>query len=201
MRRMLLIARGVQRSVAKVPRKVSFIVWLIAWVWVLPPGACESSAAPPPKPSTWQHSLATQFASKTIGDPVVRGVKFDRYQGEKFYCTGQKTNPLGWGVAHRTLPCGSIVQVCKKGLCVTAPVITTGPFWAVPMTCGPRWSQKCWSQGKAIVRRVLRSHAWRFAGDLDLLPRVAFAIRLGGKGIVKWRVLHIPVRVQRRLAR
>lgn len=156
---------------------------------VLSGSACADADAGQPQ---WQWSISTQFASKTIGDPVVKGITYDKWQGHVFFCTGKPTQPMAWGVAHRTLPCGSVVEVCKGKLCVMAPVITTGPFFAVPTTCN-KWSQSCWELGKPIVRRTLRGsryeHSWRFASDLDLLPRVAFAIRLGGKAVVKWRVV------------
>ncbi len=143
----------------------------------------------------WKHSQATQYGSKTIGDPYVVGVTYDKQAGAVFSCGG-KMDPLRRAVAHRTLPCGSVVEICKGARCTTAEVWDSGPFHAVPIACDPLWSQRCWEQGKTIAKRKLttEAHAWRFASDLDLLPRVAWSIRLGGKAIVRWRVLSIPRR-------
>lgn len=33
-----------------------------------------------------------------------------------------------WGIAHRSLPCGSLVTISHKGRTVTVPVIDRGPF-------------------------------------------------------------------------
>jgi hypothetical protein len=152
--------------------------------------SCVSAEANTP---TWTHSLATQYGSKTIGNPDVVGITYDKQAGSMFSCGG-KMDPMRHAVAHRTLPCGSVIEVCKGSRCTTAEVWDSGPFHAVPTTCGPLWSQRCWVQGKTIAKRRLTTevHAWRFASDLDLLPRVAWEIRLGGKAIVRWRVVSVP---------
>ncbi len=164
--------------------------------------------------STWRVSLATQFGSKTIGDPISRGVTFDKQAGTWFACLskgrrGQRVrlNPLVMGIAHRTLPCHSVVEMCnpKNGLCVLGRVVDRGPFHAVKTLCAEKWgkhSQRCWEGGRTIPRVRLTDNAmYVFANDLDLLPRVAWAIRLNGKARIRWRVIHIPGRVLRGLAR
>ena len=35
-----------------------------------------------------------------------------------------------WGVAHKTLPCGTLLQICRANRCVTAPVFDRGPYVA-----------------------------------------------------------------------
>lgn len=58
-----------------------------------------------------------------------------------WYGPGFIGNPLGcshygslktstWGVAHRTLPCGTSVTVCYHRRCATAPVVDRGPYAA-----------------------------------------------------------------------
>lgn len=139
--------------------------------------------------SPWTQSQATQYGSKTFGDPLVRGTTYDKQAGDVFACTPrgriERMDPLRWGVAHRSLPCGTVVEICKGRFCVVAPVVDRGPYHATPENC-PGRLQRCWARGRTMIRLV---PGWRYANDLDLLPRVAFAIRLGGKGLVRWRVL------------
>ncbi len=152
----------------------------------------------------WRTSLATQFGSKTIGDPVARGVTHDKQAGTHFACGG-KLDPLAMAVAHRTLPCGSVVEVCRGRLCVFARVWDRGPFHAIKTHCAKthgKWSQKCWVTGKTIAKvRLPGDSMYVFANDLDLLPRVAWAIRLGGKWVIRWRIIWIPGRRLRRMGR
>lgn len=49
--------------------------------------------------------------------------------GNPLACGGTLT-PSTWGVAHRTLPCGSVVSVCYRARCYRAPVVDRGPFVA-----------------------------------------------------------------------
>jgi rare lipoprotein A (peptidoglycan hydrolase) len=49
------------------------------------------------------------------------------FYGQQTAC-GQVLTPQTIGVAHRTLPCGTLVQVSYRGHSVTVPVIDRGPY-------------------------------------------------------------------------
>jgi rare lipoprotein A (peptidoglycan hydrolase) len=49
------------------------------------------------------------------------------FYGQTTAC-GQTLTPLLVGVAHRTLPCGTLVRVSYKGHRLTLPVIDRGPY-------------------------------------------------------------------------
>ena len=61
----------------------------------------------------YQPSLATWFGP--------------RFSGEKTAC-GQAFTPALMGVAHRTLPCGTRVEIYYRGRAVTVPVVDRGPY-------------------------------------------------------------------------
>jgi rare lipoprotein A (peptidoglycan hydrolase) len=47
--------------------------------------------------------------------------------GNRTAC-GQRLTTQTWGIAHRTLPCGTLVSLSLKGRRVTVPVIDRGPY-------------------------------------------------------------------------
>ncbi|MCW2926689.1 MAG: hypothetical protein JWM86_657 [Thermoleophilia bacterium] len=47
--------------------------------------------------------------------------------GQRTAC-GQTLRTGTWGIAHRTLPCGTLVTLVHRGRRVTVPVIDRGPF-------------------------------------------------------------------------
>ena len=49
------------------------------------------------------------------------------FYGQKTAC-GQTLTPAVIGVAHRTLPCGTLVKVRYKGRTLTIPVLDRGPY-------------------------------------------------------------------------
>jgi rare lipoprotein A (peptidoglycan hydrolase) len=49
------------------------------------------------------------------------------FYGQKTAC-GQTLTPAVIGVAHRTLPCGTLVKVIYKGRALTVPVLDRGPY-------------------------------------------------------------------------
>lgn len=60
------------------------------------------------------------------------GAQIATWYGPGFYghgtaCGGTLT-PGTWGIAHRTLPCGSLVTLTSHGRTVTVPVIDRGPY-------------------------------------------------------------------------
>lgn len=82
-------------------------------------------------------------------------------------------------VAHRTLPCGTVVVVEHKGKRVAARVLDRGPYGALD------------ADGVWLIKRpldpVARDAVWR--GIIDLSPGVAKAIGLRSMGMVTvWTV-------------
>ena len=51
------------------------------------------------------------------------------FYGNRTAC-GQTFTSASWGVAHKTLRCGTIVQITYRGHTVSAPVIDRGPYVA-----------------------------------------------------------------------
>ena len=49
------------------------------------------------------------------------------FYGQETAC-GQTLTPAVVGVAHRTLPCGTLVRVSYKGRAITLPVLDRGPY-------------------------------------------------------------------------
>lgn len=45
-------------------------------------------------------------------------------------CDGLRVEPGTWGVAHKTLPCGTVIQVCVDHRCRRVRVRDRGPFVA-----------------------------------------------------------------------
>ncbi len=133
-----------------------------------------------------------------------------KWNGDVFYCA-KKPGTNKWaapgtrgyrrvrmngneaGVAHRRLPCGTMVAINRGGRLIVVPVVDRGPYWQVPEQCFSltqtrRWgkaAQSCWKMGRPGVK--LRK-GYRFATDLDLTRRVGLTLRLGGRGLVRWRV-------------
>lgn len=131
-------------------------------------------------------------------DPVTK--QWGRHGG-RFKQT--KMSPRFHGIAHRTLPCGTKVNVCrlgrrrgekKKTRCTVATVVDRGPYWSVPRSCMPGRipSSACWRRGRPLVRNINRlpkTHPRKFANCGDLLPPVAHAIQLGGMAPISIEVV------------
>lgn len=47
--------------------------------------------------------------------------------GNKTSC-GQTLTPSTYGVAHRTLPCGTRIRICRLYRCITTNVVDHGPY-------------------------------------------------------------------------
>lgn len=137
-----------------------------------------------------RYCLGTQFGHKT-----------DRWSGKVFACyfknTIRRMDSTVVGVAHRTLPCGTMVKVCNmrgKRKCTIAPVVDRGPYWAVPRVCMPRSIPpfSCWRRGKPIVRNIRflpKTHKWKFANCIDMMPPVRWKINHPGLGAVTIQVV------------
>jgi rare lipoprotein A len=75
------------------------------------------------------------LAALVIGYIAGRAFGYHASQAS-WYGPGLYGNPLGcggrlyagtWGVAHKTLPCGTLIRVCMRR-CTTARVIDRGPY-------------------------------------------------------------------------
>jgi hypothetical protein len=126
--------------------------------------------------------LATEYAHV---DPQTGEV--EKMAGEKFFCLNRPVDPTTFGVAHRTLPCGTKVMVVniRNGKSVVATVIDRGPYWVVPRACSKTAQERfpgheCWKRGRTMVR-IKDPEAWVYASVLDITGPVARKIGLRGK--------------------
>lgn len=116
-----------------------------------------------------------------------------------------KMNGREIGIAHRTLRCGTLVELTYRSLPrhggdgrlrrVLVPVIDRGPYWAVPKTCTPRWGYNCYRRGVPATRLP---KGRRYITDVDMTVLVKRQLRFPGMGVVTFRV--VP-RVLRQLTR
>ena len=93
-----------------------------------PQPAAPAAVAPPSAPA------ATPFALPSLEAPAVSGIVVASWYGPGFYgnrtACGQTYTAEILGVAHRTLPCGTLVTLTFRGGSVTVPVIDRGPYIA-----------------------------------------------------------------------
>lgn len=85
-------------------------------------------------------------------------------------CPPYRINPFKtWGAAHKTLPCGTLVEVVNKhtGRKVTVPIVDQGPCTSAQCRRGPA----------RIKKRIF-----------DMLPRVAQALGSNGLTLVELNV-------------
>jgi rare lipoprotein A (peptidoglycan hydrolase) len=80
-----------------------------------------SAAAPAPAPAP-RAKRARKVHAKAIATWFGPG-----FYGQKTAC-GQTLTPAVVGVAHRTLPCGTLVKVSYNGRTLTVPVLDRGPY-------------------------------------------------------------------------
>jgi len=77
------------------------------------------------------------------------------FYGNRTAC-GQTYTESSWGVAHKSLPCGTLVQFRHNGRVVTAPVIDRGPYIA----------GRTWDLSAALCRALGHCYTagiyWRF---------------------------------------
>lgn len=88
----------------------------------------------------------------------------DKWKGGKSRCLGRRVEADDVGVAHRRLPCGTLVRVTnhRTGLVVVAPVLDAGPYGAM--------HDGAW----VVKRRASDPGVWR--GVLDATPPVFHAL-------------------------
>jgi hypothetical protein len=124
----------------------------------------------------------------THGSPQTCTASVFGYHGDKWgssatVFTGRPVRPTDIGIAHRTIPLGTLVVLEYRGRYVVATVIDRGPYGALD------------ASGRWFIKRR-RSEPGRWRGCVDLTPRAARLLGHGGWGKVRlWRT---RIRVQRR---
>jgi len=109
---------------------------------------------------------------------TIFGQAGDQHVGGKALALGRRVDPDNdYGIAHRTLPLGSIVTITnpRTGLAVRTEVIDRGPYGAI-------------YRGNWVLKRnAIAKGKWR--GCVDLTPLTAEAIGHNGYEPVKltWR--------------
>jgi rare lipoprotein A (peptidoglycan hydrolase) len=102
------------------------------------------------------------------------------FYGKKTAC-GQTMTPAIVGVAHRTLPCGTLVKVSYQGHLLTVPVIDRGPYGHI----GAEWDLTTGAARTLGVEETVRISA-RVVGNapntptLGLPPAAATSTSSGG---------------------
>jgi hypothetical protein len=98
---------------------------------VEPEPAATSEPTPVP---TAAPTLAPLPTLPPLPDPPTAGIVIASWYGPGFYgnrtACGQTYTPEIVGVAHRTLPCGTLVVLEYRGQTMTVPVIDRGPYIA-----------------------------------------------------------------------
>jgi hypothetical protein len=121
-------------------------------------------------------ALTAQASTTKLRTEQGRATRFadpgDKWRGGKSPCLGRRVEHTDWGVAHRSLPCGTMVTVTnhRTGLTVVAPVVTRGPYGACLDVGWTRGPCEAW----AIKRRAGDAGVWR--GVVDLTPPVFAAL-------------------------
>jgi rare lipoprotein A (peptidoglycan hydrolase) len=87
-------------------------------------GGASGGASAPSSSTPATSSTPAQASVHTTGIATWFGPGF---YGQKTAC-GQTLTPGVVGVANRTLPCGTLVQVSYKGRALTVPVVDRGPY-------------------------------------------------------------------------
>ena len=100
----------------------------------------EQAPEPTPEPTPSPRLAAvvktppSAVVLRTLPDPPTSGVILASWYGPSFYgnrtACGQTYSPQIVGVAHRTLPCGTLLTLSHGGRSLTVPVIDRGPYIA-----------------------------------------------------------------------
>ena len=89
---------------------------------------------PSPQPAAVVKTPPPAVVLPTLPDPPTNGVILASWYGPGFYgnrtACGQTYSPQIVGVAHRTLPCGTLLTLSHGGRSLTVPVIDRGPYIA-----------------------------------------------------------------------
>lgn len=83
--------------------------------------SCKARTAPKPKPaSATTPAVASWYGPGLYGNPL-------GCAGQNGIPANARLTPGTWGVAHKTLPCGTRVRICQQS-CAVAPVLDRGPY-------------------------------------------------------------------------
>jgi rare lipoprotein A (RlpA)-like double-psi beta-barrel protein len=89
---------------------------------------------PTPQPTPARTPAPAVVTLPQLPDPPTAGIVIASWYGPGFYgnrtACGQVYTPEIIGVAHRTLPCGTLVVIEFRGRTMTIPVIDRGPYIA-----------------------------------------------------------------------
>lgn len=124
-------------------------------------------------------SVAGVRTRATFSGKVTRfGYAGDRHAGGAARCLGRPVAPGEPGIAHRTLPCGTLVRIRnhRTGCVTVAPVVDRGPYGAM--------HDGAW----VLKRRASDPGVWR--GVADLTPATFAA--LGAKSFDRVTVEVLP---------
>jgi hypothetical protein len=87
---------------------------------------------PMPQPIPARTPAPVVATLPALPDPTLSGIVVASWYGPGFYgnrtACGQTYTPEIIGVAHRTLPCGTLVVIEYRGRVMTVPVIDRGPY-------------------------------------------------------------------------
>lgn len=121
------IARSLPASSVEAREQRQSVLALARSVRQLPAGPTLPTPAPTPAP-TVRPAVVAGVASGP-GVTVIASWYGPGFYGNRTAC-GQVYTPEILGVAHRTLPCGTLLRLEFRGVVVTAPVIDRGPYIA-----------------------------------------------------------------------
>jgi rare lipoprotein A (peptidoglycan hydrolase) len=89
---------------------------------------------PTPQPTPARTPPPAVATLPQLPDPPTAGIVIASWYGPGFYgnrtACGQLYTPEIIGVAHRTLPCGTLIVIEFRGRAMTVPVIDRGPYIA-----------------------------------------------------------------------
>lgn len=96
--------------------------------------AAPATPEPTPTPTPARTPAPAIATLPQLPDPPTSGIVIASWYGPGFYgnrtACGQIYTPEIVGVAHRTLPCGTLVTIEFRGRAMTVPVIDRGPYIA-----------------------------------------------------------------------
>ncbi|TMC42438.1 MAG: hypothetical protein E6J23_11255 [Chloroflexi bacterium] len=144
--RSITVAHGFPRAAAEatsvVPERVRDIARaeVVLGVQATPAPTPEPEPATTPEPTLVPTPAPTPAPPRPVAtlpplpDPPTAGIVIASWYGPGFYgnrtACGQTYTPEIIGVAHRTLPCGTLVVLEYRGRTMTVPVIDRGPYIA-----------------------------------------------------------------------
>lgn len=110
------------------------VVMLAAW------GPYRAHAAP-----VWHHTIASTYGYCGVPGEPCGGMA----------CNGRRVTKKTWGLAHKSLPCGTLLRVCVGKRCRRARVLDRGPFVA------GRDIDLTWRVGRALRIDGIAKAKWR----------------------------------------